>query len=76
MDISPVSHASKIFLEILRQRIHHFNGPRNAEEQFDFTSGNGTAYIILAERNIIQKVVNKQKEEELRLIFVDYTKAF
>ena len=39
-------------------------------------NGKGTTDAILAVKNIIQKVVKKQNEEELWLLFIDYSKAF
>ena len=74
--ISLISHASKILLEIIRQRLQYYLRPEIAEEQFGFTSGKGTTDAILAVRNVIQKVAKRQDEEELWLLFVDYSKAF
>ena len=73
---SLISHASKILLEIIRQRIQYFLTPEIAEEQFGFMHGKGTTDAILTVRNIIQKTVKKQENEELWLLFVDYSKAF
>ncbi|XP_037790514.1 uncharacterized protein LOC119585851 [Penaeus monodon] len=73
---SLISHASKILLEILRQRLQYYLAPEIAEEQFGFTAGKGTTDAILAVRNIIQKVVNKQEEDQVWFLFIDYTKAF
>ncbi len=58
------------------EHYEHYIGPEIAEEQFGFTPGKGTTDAILTIRNIIQKVKKKQIEEELWLLFIDYTKAF
>ncbi|XP_037789463.1 anti-sigma-I factor RsgI8-like [Penaeus monodon] len=59
--VSLISHASKILLEILRQRLAHYLVLQIAEEQFSFTAGKGTTEAILVLRNIIQKVAKKQE---------------
>ena len=74
--ISLIYHASKILLEIIRQRLQYYIRPEIAEEQFAFTPGKGATDAILAVRNIIQKVAKKQHNEELWLLFIDYSKAF
>ena len=73
--ISLISHASKIFLEILKMRVNYYVGPHIGEEQFGFVQGKGTADAILTIRNIIQKTQKKQGSQ-LWLMFVDYSKAF
>jgi hypothetical protein len=74
--VSLISHASKILLEILRQRLAHYLTPEIAEEQFGFTAGKGTTDAILVLRNIIQKVAKKREEDQVWFLFVDYSKAF
>uniref|UniRef100_H3B9I2 Reverse transcriptase domain-containing protein n=1 Tax=Latimeria chalumnae TaxID=7897 RepID=H3B9I2_LATCH len=74
--LSLISHALKILLEILRQRISHFTSTEIGEEQFGFVQGKGTMDAILILRNIIKKVVKKKVDTQLWLLFVDYVKAF
>ncbi|XP_063602476.1 uncharacterized protein LOC134778556 [Penaeus indicus] len=74
--VSLISHASKILLEILRQRLAHYLVSQIAEEQFGFTAGKGTTEAILVLRNIIQKVAKKQEADQVWFLFVDYSKAF
>uniref|UniRef100_H3ABE5 Reverse transcriptase domain-containing protein n=1 Tax=Latimeria chalumnae TaxID=7897 RepID=H3ABE5_LATCH len=74
--LSLISHASKILLEILRQRISHFTSREIGEEQFGFVQGKGTTDAILILQNIIEKVVKKKVDTQLWLLFVDYAKAF
>ncbi|XP_063611722.1 uncharacterized protein LOC134785338 [Penaeus indicus] len=66
--VSLISHASKILLEILRQRLAHYLVPQIAEEQFGFTAGKGTTEAIL--------VAKKQEADQVWFLFVDYSKAF
>ena len=73
--ISLLSHASKVLLEVIRSRIAHFIMPQIAEEQFGFVSGKGTTDAILTLRNIIEKTIKRQ-DQELWMMFVDYSKAF
>ncbi|XP_063592486.1 uncharacterized protein LOC134769676 [Penaeus indicus] len=74
--VSLITHASRILLEILRQRLAHYLVPQIAEEQFGFTAGKGTTEAILVLRNIIQKVAKKQEADQVWFLFVDYSKAF
>lgn len=60
-----ISHASKIFLEIPRQQLHHYNGPQIAEEQFSFTFGKRTADAILAVRNINSEIGEETEGREI-----------
>ena len=46
-----------------------------AEEQFGFVKGKGTTDAIIALRNIIEKS-NARQDQELWLLFIDYSKAF
>ena len=73
--ISLISHASKVLLEIIRCRISHYVMPQIAEEQFGFVTGKGTTDAILTIRNIIEKTIKRQ-DQELWMMFVDYSKAF
>ena len=73
--ISLISHASKVLLSILQRRLAHFIHPEISEEQFGFMPGRVTAEAILTFRNVIEKVVKRQ-QQELWILFIDYTKAF
>ena len=73
--ISLLCHASKVLLEIIRSRLAHFVMPQIAEEQFGFVAGKGTTDAILTIRNIIEKTVKRQ-DQQLWLMFIDYSKAF
>lgn len=73
--ISLISHAAKILLEVIRNRLAYFINPEIAEVQFGFMPGKGTSDAILALRNIIEKTVKKQNQQ-LWIMFVDYRKAF
>ena len=73
--ISLLCHASKVLLEIIRSRLAYFVLPQIAEEQFGFVAGKGTNDAILTIRNIIEKTVKRQ-DQQLWLMFVDYSKAF
>ncbi|PIK60804.1 endonuclease-reverse transcriptase [Apostichopus japonicus] len=73
--ISLLCHASKVLLEVIRNRLAHFVMPQIAEEQFGFVAGKGTTDAILTIRNIIEKTV-KTQDQQLWLMLVDYSKAF
>ena len=73
--ISLLCHASKVLLEIIRCRLAHYITPQIAEEQFGFVAGKGTTDAILTLRNIIEKTVKRQ-DQQLWMMFVDYSKAF
>jgi len=74
--VSLISHASKILLEILRRRLDYYLAPQISDEQFGFTRGKGTTEAILVARNLIQKVVAKQEDNQIWFLLVDYSKAF
>jgi len=57
--VSLISHASKVLLEIIRQRLQYYLTAEIAEEQFGFTAGKGTTDAILVVRNIIQEIGQK-----------------
>ncbi len=73
--ISLLCHASKVLLEVIRSRLAYYIMPQIAEEQFGFVSGKGTTDAILTLRNIIEKTVKRQ-DQDLWLMFIDYSKAF
>ena len=72
---SLICHAFKVLLEVIRSRLAHFVMPQIAEEQFGFVAGEGTTDAILTTYNIIEKTVKRQ-DQQLWLMFVDYSKAF
>lgn len=73
--ISLISHSSKELLEILRCRIAHYMIPHIAEEQFGFVTWKATTDAILMIRNITEKTIKRQ-DQELWMMYVDYSKAF
>ena len=73
--ISLISHASKVALNIIRQRIQQYLFSEIADEQFGFVPGKGTVEAMICLRNLIEKSVKRQ-ERSLWLMFVDYAKAF
>ena len=76
--ISLISHASKVLLKIIRQRIGYYVTSEISECQFGFTQGKGTADAILFLRMLLERVNMKEAsvDNQLWLIFVDYAKAF
>lgn len=74
--ISLISHASKVLLDIIRRRLTPYVQVVMADEQFVFVQGKGTSEAIIASRNIMEKAIEKQTDEKLWLLFVDYWKAF
>ena len=74
--ISLISHASKVLLEIIRKRFAPYVQAVIADEQFGFVPGKGTTEAIITLRNIIEKAVTKQDDQELWMLFIDYKKAF
>lgn len=53
--LSLISHASKILLEIIRQRLTGQIQSELGEEQFGFAKGKGTTDAIVVMRNVIEK---------------------
>jgi len=74
--VSFISHASKVLLEIIRQRLQYYLTYEITEKQFGFTAGKGTTDAILVVKNIIQKIAKKQDDDQIWLLFVDYSQAF
>lgn len=72
--VSLVSHASKVLLHIIHNRLKSFLMPEIAEEQCGFVPGKGTREQILNVRQIIEKA--REFNLKAYLCFVDYTKAF
>jgi len=72
--IALVSHASKILLKIILERIRRKTEEEIAEEQAGFRKGRGTRDQILNLRNIMQK--SKEHQQHLFMCFIDFQKAF
>ena len=72
--ISLISHASKILLKIINNRLKQKLESEIAEEQAGFRAGRGTRDHIVNIRNIIEKC--RGHSEPLYLCFIDYSKTF
>ena len=72
--ISLISHASKILLKIIMERINPIINRHLDETQLGFRKGKGTRDGIFLLRNISERMAEHQKD--LFLCFIDYSKAF
>ncbi|KAI8429179.1 hypothetical protein MSG28_007716 [Choristoneura fumiferana] len=72
--IALISHASKILLHILNERLKAYISKEIAPEQAGFVKGKGTREQILIVRQIIEKA--KEFNRPTYICFVDYQKAF
>uniref|UniRef100_A0A8D8RMY9 Craniofacial development protein 2 n=1 Tax=Cacopsylla melanoneura TaxID=428564 RepID=A0A8D8RMY9_9HEMI len=72
--IALLSHASKILLNIIKNRLRDKVEERLDDDQFGFRRGKGTREAILALRQILEKRIEKDKKTFLA--FVDLEKAF
>lgn len=72
--ISLISHASKIMLSIIHERLKSYLEWQIPPEQAGFVRGRGTREQILNLRQIIEKC--REFKKPLYLCFVDYRKAF
>lgn len=72
--IALISHASKVLLNIINERLKVFLLPQISEEQSGFVPGRGTREQILNVRQIVEKT--REFNVETYLCFVDYSKAF
>ena len=72
--LSLVSHASKVLLKIILERIRNNSESEIAEEQAGFRKGRGTRDQITNLRTIMQKA--KEHQQPLFMCFVDFRKAF
>ena len=72
--IALISHASKILLHVLNQRLRKFLDWQIPEEQAGFVKGKGTREQILNVRQIIEK--SREFNTPVILCFIDYAKAF
>jgi len=69
-----VSHASKVLLKIILERIRNKSESEIAEEQAGFRKGRGMRDQITNLRTIMQKA--KEHQQPLFMCFVDFRKAF
>ena len=72
--ISLITHASKILLHIIKDRITPLIDKHLTETQFGFRKGKGTREAIYTLRILGERMMQHQKE--LCVTFIDYTKAF
>ena len=72
--IAPISHASKVMLKILHERLQQYVNWELPDVQAGFRKGRGTRDQIANIRWIIEKASEFQKN--IYFCFIDYTKAF
>lgn len=72
--IALISHASKVMLNIISERIKPYLLPQLPPEQAGFVPGRGTREQILNIRQIIEK--SREFNVPAYLCFIDYSKAF
>ncbi|KAL0879221.1 hypothetical protein ABMA27_003004 [Loxostege sticticalis] len=72
--IALISHASKILLHILNERLKSYLSKEIAPEQAGFVKGKGTREQILTVRQIIEKA--REFNKPTYICFVDFSKAF
>lgn len=72
--IALISHASKILLHILNERLKAFLSKEIAPEQAGFVKGKGTREQIFIVRQIIEKA--REFNKPTYICFVDFSKAF
>lgn len=69
-----ISHASKVMLKVIQERLKPYLLPQIAEEQAGFIPGKGTRDQILNIRQLIEKLY--EFNTPAIFCFLDYTKAF
>ena len=72
--IALISHASKILLIILLNRIRQKFENELPDEQAGFRRGRGTADMLCCIQNVIEKTL--LMSERTFIVFIDYSKAF
>ena len=72
--ISLITHASKILLHIIKERITPLVEKHLTDSQFGFRKGRGTREVINVLRLMGERMMQHQKD--LCIAFIDYTKAF
>lgn len=72
--ISLISHASKILLYLIKDRIYNIIEDNLSETQMGFRGGKGCRDAISAMRILLEK--NIEKNQDVYMAFIDYEKAF
>lgn len=72
--IALISHASKVMLHILNERLKAYLSREIAPEQAGFVKGKGTREQILIVRQIVEK--SREFNKPIYICFVDFSKAF
>ena len=72
--IALISHASKILLHILNERLKSYLSREIAPEQAGFVKGKGTREQILIVRQVVEKA--REFNKPVYICFVDFSKAF
>ena len=72
--ISIISQITKIMLRVFMNRIIGRMRGEIAWEQYGFMPGKGTANAIFVMRNLMERMIEKQKD--VYMCFIDYEKAF
>ena len=67
-----ISHASKVMLKILQARLQQYRNRELSDVQAGFQKGRGTRDQIAN----IRWIVEKAREFQKNICFIDYTKAF
>jgi hypothetical protein len=73
--ISLLSHASKVLLRIINNRMRQYSERELPEEQAGFRPGRGTRDMLVILQLLIEKT-NAMSNTDLYMVFIDYTKAF
>jgi hypothetical protein len=74
-NVSLLSHASKVLLNIILGRMKQYSERELPEEQAGFRTGRGTRDMLVLLQQIIEKSI-AMADKTLYLTFIDYTKAF
>jgi len=72
--IALISHASKILLHILNERLKSYLSKEIAPEQAGFVKGRGAREQILTVRQIVEKA--REFNRPVFICFIDFSKAF
>ena len=67
-----ISHGSKVMLKILQARLQQYVNPKLPDVQAKFRKGRGTRDQIAS----IHWILEKAREFQRNICFIDYTKAF
>lgn len=72
--IALISHASKVLLHVINERLMHYMQPQIPNEQAGFIRGRGTRDHIVNVRLMIEKA--REFNVPMLMCFIDYSKAF